>query len=208
TPFEARFGCKPDLGKVREFGECIYVQDPKRGNKLKGFVCEGRWIGIDDRSPGCHRVFWQDTRTVTVERNVSFDATALSAGLEGESGGELVGSEIHRSEPLTQAGQPVDANPSTSSTPDDVPEGRPQRQRSPSRYVREVLSGQVSIDGVSSGRLPAGMSTPESQNVADAVDIEGEWFCTVEELSLATEMADVEGIEPRSLAEAMRRLDW
>ena len=51
TPFEAAFGKKPDLKKVHEWGEKVYVRI-EAGTKLGGRVREGRWLGIDNESKG------------------------------------------------------------------------------------------------------------------------------------------------------------
>jgi hypothetical protein len=71
TPFEAAFGKKPNLKGLREFGEKVWVRVEK-GNKLGGRVREGRWLGVDEQSKGV-RVWWPDTKTVTVERNCYYD---------------------------------------------------------------------------------------------------------------------------------------
>jgi hypothetical protein len=84
TPYEAAFGKKPDPRGLREWGESVWVRVEK-GNKLEGRVCERKWIGVDDESKGV-RVYWPDTRTVTVERNTYYDDTSASH-LEGENGG-------------------------------------------------------------------------------------------------------------------------
>ncbi|CAA7264972.1 unnamed protein product [Cyclocybe aegerita] len=83
TPYEAAFGKKPDLREVREWGEKVWVR-VEGGNELGGWVREGRWMGLDEKSKGV-RVYWPDKRTVMVERNVYFDKTASSVSrLEGE----------------------------------------------------------------------------------------------------------------------------
>jgi hypothetical protein len=42
-------------------------------------------VGIDDSSKGC-RIYWPDTKSLTVEWNVYFDKTAVSVvRLEGEN---------------------------------------------------------------------------------------------------------------------------
>ena len=83
TPYEAALGVKPDLSGVREWGEKCWVRVEK-GSKLGGRVREGRWVGVDDESKGA-RIYWRDTKTVTVERNVYFDPTSASVDrLEGE----------------------------------------------------------------------------------------------------------------------------
>jgi hypothetical protein len=76
TPFEAAFGKKPDLKKVREWGEKVSARI-EGGTKLGGRVREGRWMGIDNESKGV-RVYWPESKTVTVERNVYFDNSLVS----------------------------------------------------------------------------------------------------------------------------------
>ena len=71
TPYEAAFGKKPDLAGIRDWGEKVYVRT-EGGNKLGGRVRMGKWLGIDDESNGV-RVYWPDTKTVTVEQNTYFD---------------------------------------------------------------------------------------------------------------------------------------
>jgi len=70
TPYEAVFGKKPNLGDLREWGEKVYVRLEKKGLKLGGRVREGRWLGVDEQSKGV-RIYWPDTKSITVERNVS-----------------------------------------------------------------------------------------------------------------------------------------
>ena len=76
TPYEATFGKKPDLSEVREWGERVWVR-VEGGDKLGGRVREGRWMGLDGKSKGV-RIYWPDTRTVGIERNVYVDKTAGS----------------------------------------------------------------------------------------------------------------------------------
>ena len=83
TPYEAALGMKPDLSGMCEWGEKCWVRVEK-GNKLGGRVCEGHWVGVDDKSKGA-RIYWWDTKMVTVKWNVYFDPTSMSVDhLEGE----------------------------------------------------------------------------------------------------------------------------
>ena len=75
TPFEAAFGRKPDLKRVQEWGEQVYIR-VESSNKL-GQVQEGRWLEMDDESKGA-LIYWLDSKTITVERNISFDNTSAS----------------------------------------------------------------------------------------------------------------------------------
>ena len=65
TPYEAAFGKKPNLKNVREFGKKVWVCVEK-GNKLRGRVCKGQWLGIDDESKAIY-VWWPDIKSVGVE---------------------------------------------------------------------------------------------------------------------------------------------
>jgi hypothetical protein len=65
-------------------------------------VREGKWIGVDEESKGV-RVYWPDTRTVTVERNTYYDDTSASH-LEGENGGMDItemNTDLPTTEPMT-----------------------------------------------------------------------------------------------------------
>ena len=77
TPYEVTFGKKPNLSNVREWGERVWVR-VESGNKLGKRVHEGRWMSIDEQSKGV-RIYWPDTQTVGVERNVYVDKTGASA---------------------------------------------------------------------------------------------------------------------------------
>ena len=76
TPFEAAFGKKPNLRGVHEWGETVYVR-VQRGTKLGGRVKEGRWLGLDEESKGV-RVYWPDSKTVTVKRNITYDNSSAN----------------------------------------------------------------------------------------------------------------------------------
>ena len=65
TPYEAAFGCKPDLTGLRKWGEKVYVRIEGR-NKLGGRVKMGKWLRFSEDSKGV-RVYWPDTKAVTVE---------------------------------------------------------------------------------------------------------------------------------------------
>lgn len=97
TPYEAAFGKKPDLRRLREWGEKVWVHVEK-GNKLGGRVCEGRWIGVEDESKGVW-VYWPDTKTITIERNTYFDNSA--SHLEGENGIQITEMNTNSHIPMT-----------------------------------------------------------------------------------------------------------
>lgn len=87
TPIQMSTGDCPDLSNVRQWGHKVWVkrtQSPKLGSK----VVKGRFIGFDEESKG-YRIYWEDKRSVTVESNVYFDESSVSAPettlIEGET---------------------------------------------------------------------------------------------------------------------------
>jgi hypothetical protein len=81
TPYEAAFGKKPNLSGLRKWGEKTYVRI-EGGTKLGGRVREGCWLGVDEQLKGV-QIYWPDTKSITVERNVYYDDTSASR-CEGE----------------------------------------------------------------------------------------------------------------------------
>jgi hypothetical protein len=71
TPFEFEHGKKPHLAGIQEFGAAAYVKDISAG-KLDARSQLGRFVGYDSESKG-YRIYWQQKRSVTVERNVIFN---------------------------------------------------------------------------------------------------------------------------------------
>jgi hypothetical protein len=148
TPYEAAFGSKPDLQRVREWGEKVWVRT-ETGNKLGGRVTEGRWMGIDDRSRG-FRIYWPDKRSVTVEWNVYFDTSVASAPrLEGEEWQVIEtttnapSSTVHK--PTVPPAPPVPDPPlkvaDTMNLSDSESEAPAKRVRKPSQRIRDILDG-------------------------------------------------------------------
>lgn len=89
TPYEAVTGKKPDLKGLQEWGEKCWVRLETKAMKLGGRVREGRWIGFDETSNGS-RVYWTESKTVSIERNVYFDTTRIATDdLEEEEDIEL-----------------------------------------------------------------------------------------------------------------------
>jgi len=80
TPWQAVYGLPPDLSGLKHFGEAVWVHDPN-GSKLDLRACKGHWIGFDVESRG-HHVYWSANRSVGIECNIYF---AASAQLEGEN---------------------------------------------------------------------------------------------------------------------------
>jgi hypothetical protein len=195
TPYEAAFGKKPDLKGVREWGEKVYVRI-EGGTKLGGRVREGRWLGMDEESKGA-RIYWPDTKSVTVERNIHYDNSSASR-FEEEEAVEIV---------KTTANLPVANDVPVHEVPLDVEEPDEsevesvgKRVRKPSKKVAELLGGGGSWSTASRPTLAPGVQQPSDWTASVS-----EWE---EEYALAVETSNAEALEPRSLAEAKKRPDW
>ena len=198
-PFEAAFGKKPDLKGVREWGEKTYVR-VEGGTKLGGPVKEGRWLGVNDESKGV-RIYWPDTKLVTVERNIYYNN--LSARhLEEEMEIGLVKTTADSPEKAPIEVQNPDTTPITKSK-DDNPEIEPENKRiqEPSQKVADLLAGKGSWSANNSQTaLTPGMQQPTDWT-AGAVECEDKY-------ALLAEIGLAEALEPRNLGEAKKKLDW
>ena len=87
TPLEMATGERPNLSDVHEWGCKVWVKRT-HSPKLKSRVDIGRFIGFDEESKG-YRIYWEDRRSVTVERDVYFNKRDVSAPemtlIEGET---------------------------------------------------------------------------------------------------------------------------
>lgn len=191
TPFEVLYGKKPNLSEVREFGEKVWVR-VEGGNKLGGRVREGHWLGMDQTSNGV-RIWWPDTRTTSIERNIHYSQEeALGENLEGEGVPllneiptipqikveEISPNPTEGHVPLTSENTQA---PENSDIPQPPPLRRSERTRQPSEKARDILEGRA--------------VTPVEEEEWQEVHI------------FAAEMAEMEG-DPTSLGEARKRADW
>ena len=235
TPYEAAFGKKPDLSKVREWGEKVWVRVEK-GSKLGGRVKEGRWMGVDDTSKGV-RIYWPDKRNVTVERNVYYDKTGASASrFEGEDWDDFVETKVDEltgtSTTVPQSSTPA-PNPEptsrvreppimddTASDAASEPEVRSKRVRKPTQRVKDLLEGRgVTSDLPKGPKVAPGVQLPtEEPSILEAMlaklapgyqeedlPMAADFL---EEYAMAAEISEAEALEPRTLAEAKSRPDW
>ena len=77
TPHERLYGEKPNLGRVPEWGQRIWVHT-NTGSKLDARAIEGRWVGYDKDSTHAHRIYFPDKNSVGVERDVRFTPTNVT----------------------------------------------------------------------------------------------------------------------------------
>ena len=161
------------------------------------------WLGIDDESKGV-RIYWPDTRLVTVERNV-YNNNSSARRLEEEMEIGLVKTTADSPEKAPVVVQNPDATPDTESeinNPETVQtEPENKRARKPSQKVADLLAGKGSWSANGSRTaLAPGMQQPTDW-MAGAIECEDE-YALIAEISLA------EALEPRSLGEAKKQPDW
>ena len=129
--------------------------------------------------------------------------------LQGESGQSEEEDEVLQNlvdgpfDPPTIVDPPVPPAPETdhNNLPILIPEPRRSgRQRQPSQYLRDIMSGKF-VTG-SRERVPQGLQMPGQ------LEVEPEMEEEMNGAALAAVMSEAEGLDPRSLAEARRRPDW
>ncbi|KZV80781.1 hypothetical protein EXIGLDRAFT_569675, partial [Exidia glandulosa HHB12029] len=210
SPYHALHNKPADVSELLPFGAPVWVHTGK-GSKLgEGRVIKGRFVGVADDTADGFRIYWQDKKSVTTERNVyerEQDAREAAARFEGEQGWDkddppAASQATHpvaepsrdekkengRGDPPAATRTPTQNAPrwQTRATPPteliDVEAGRPTRERKASRRVQEILDGL----GMTSAR-------PSDPRL---------------EYAFAAEMSDADALEPRTLSEAQRRPDW
>ena len=77
TPYERLTGQKPNLAGVPEWGQRVWVHNDS-GSKLDGRASAARWVGYDADSTHAHRIYWPETRRISVERNIRFKADSVT----------------------------------------------------------------------------------------------------------------------------------
>jgi len=182
TPYEVAFGTKPNLKGLREFGEKVYVRVEK-GNKLGGRVHLGKWLGVDDESKGV-RVYWPDTRTITVERNTYFN-NSLNSHLEGEE-------DVHIT--MTDISPDVDAQTDPANESE-----RGKRIQKPSQRVQDLLEGRGTwSDKARDPLLPPGVQLAVEGQAYD--DDTNDWLTGIPDhvdgYALVAAIGDSEALEP------------
>ncbi|KAF8817637.1 hypothetical protein BYT27DRAFT_7074191, partial [Phlegmacium glaucopus] len=202
TPFEAAFGRKPNLRGLREWGEKVYVRI-EGGTKLGGRVKEGRWLGIDDESKGV-RIYWPDTKSVTVERNVTYDNSSadrfeeeLTTIDQVKSIADLPAESTPEFRVEAPMNPPIDETPELSDA--DLPS---KRVRKPTQKVADLLGGRGTwSSGGKKAILAPGIQQPDTDWAANTIECE-------DEHAFAAEVSSAEALEPQNLREAKMRPDW
>ncbi|KAK0459446.1 hypothetical protein IW261DRAFT_1351155, partial [Armillaria novae-zelandiae] len=174
-------------------------------------------MGVDDQSQGI-RAYWPNSHTITVERNIYYNKSELSAqDLEGEDLDiqvETPANSTHPDDsipavPTTPIStlQQTPATTSQSSLPSG-PVSREQRARQPSQRIRDIIEGHgVTSSRPSDPHFTIGTQLPP-ENVAES---QADWMMGIddtEEYALAAAVSEMEGMDPHDLAEARGRSDW
>jgi hypothetical protein len=176
------------------------------------------WVGFDDFSKGS-QVFWPERRSVTVEHNIYFKPTSASEPLKGEkfATAEKLTSPIVTQSNLINAPEP-ETSPMLLPPSTDTPEMLSEHQiRKPSQHVQDLISGKGHTSACPSDPLlatgiPKPLSLPpdllpiveEHEGMADEIMVmlEEKMIELDEELAMVVMMAEAEGLDPTSLAEA------
>ena len=125
-------------------------------------------MGLDEKSKGVH-IYWPDTRTVGIERNVYVDKTGASASrLEGEEWDGFVETNTHtlftaENPPSTstnppdpddaqKSDDPTPINSSQLEIPSDIdetpsePDLRLKQNQKPTKRLQDLISGEAVSD--------------------------------------------------------------
>ena len=206
------------------------------GDKLRGCVREGRWLGLDEKSKGIC-VYWLDTKTVSIEQNIHINKTSASC-LEGEdiegfikTNPDLPDTNVTPKDPssspnymlaktdIPHAPEPIQSHPGDK--PPDEPKNCPKCFQKPTQCIKDILNGiGVSSDlSKSQGKLPLGVQfptqPPADKNIPEdepGTVLEGEgisdWMMVGEEHALAAKTSKTKALEPQNLTEAKSQPDW
>ncbi len=217
TPFEMLTGSKPDLSNIHPWGCKVSVHDTA-GGKLDGRSKEGRWVGFDDESKA-HRIYWENKRTVTIERNVKFlpedvDIVVEVVALEGENAklderdeGEADNQPMPLQRATVEDVPDCDA-PEVLPEEEDVEGGRGKRVRKESTYVRRLRDGEGSVSNLPGSLvMPRGLQLGSEVPAEDAGMVDAWKMVSVEDFAMAAAMSDAENLNP-TFTEARKRSDW
>ena len=120
TPYEMQHKKKPHLAGIQEFGVAAYVKDLKAG-KLDACTKVGRFIGYNLESKG-YWIYWPQKRSITVERNVVFNESDVTANNNIHiTAGDVV-DEGERDKVL----QPPTSNANATNVPNSAPAPQPK----------------------------------------------------------------------------------
>jgi len=119
-PYEWLYKTKPNLSRVPEWGQKVWVHSPG-GSKLNVQAIEGHWVGFDYDSMHTYHVYWLGQQCVMVERDLKFVPTTVTVY-------SLIASVPHMSlqvqhQPSHALGAPPPITPPVPLTPTPTPTG-------------------------------------------------------------------------------------
>ena len=192
TPFELLNGQRPNIANLQPWGCKVRVHDAT-GSKLDGRSSVGRWMGFDAETRDGHRIYWPERRTVSVERSVkfNFEPEEVVVGvlpLEGERK-PVERSTIDAERDVDNQGPnqtSIDVeNPVEDPVPEAKPaEGRGQRIRKETEYVRLLKEGSGVTGSRGGGVLPRGMRPGTSSVGGDSDGIDHATAVNCEEVTM------------------------
>ncbi len=200
TPYEATFGKKLNLKGLREWGEKVYVQI-EGGIRLGGRVHEEKWSGVDEELKGI-RVYWPDTKKITVEQNIYYDNSSACRS-EGEQNLEIVEMKANI---LPASISRMETIPTIVDDPE-----RSKWIRKLTQCVLDLLEGCTMWSNQSDSlKIPPGIQllAEEEADNEESKDWATSTSGYIEEYVFTTKVAGSEALEPQSLKEAKAQLDW
>lgn len=126
TAHELATQTKPDLSDLHTWGCTAYVLS-SGGSKLDSKVREGRFMGFDEQSKPGYRVYWPNSSTVTVERNVRFNRDEILSPADVQLKGVVEAVAQNTSSEETKV-EPIAPSQNTSSAEAKTP-AAPKRGR-------------------------------------------------------------------------------
>ena len=89
TPYERLYGSKPHLAGLPEWGQWVWVHNPS-GSKLDTRATQARWVGYDGESTHAHRIYWQNSNTISIKHNIKFVNMFMDITIQPDETEELL----------------------------------------------------------------------------------------------------------------------
>ncbi|OJT10146.1 Retrovirus-related Pol polyprotein from transposon TNT 1-94 [Trametes pubescens] len=201
------------------WGSRVWVHDTSDGKLGERAKC-GRWVGFDSQSQGS-RVYWPSKHNVTVECNIRFadpglplkplDDVSELEGVEESDSVNVRDTQDKLSEPSLEPLED-DAAPLAGDLPDPpvAPPAAPHNAPAALPPAADLPTTRRSSRSRMHA-LPPAAPLPMLHEQCEAEELRAVEDLLVEEIggaAMAAQMAEVEGLDPRSLAEAKRRPEW
>jgi hypothetical protein len=76
TPYKRLYGEKPNLGGIPKWGQHVWVHDVTN-SKLDARARQAHWVGYDTDSMHAHRIYWPNTKHISVECDIKFVSPSI-----------------------------------------------------------------------------------------------------------------------------------